>query len=158
MSSPIVEWRSSTSPNAVVISQALIGSGYNGAVPMGTSSVVATLRLYNNFPGVNGITDATSCVLAAYDDAINQGNATTPAAKNKYLHVKVLDYNGIVTNADTQYYGIGGTTKHPIPTNGGTIEGATPSYVTVNLKIVAPTNAVQGSVSQGVWLEYNTTS
>jgi|SRR5579884_772229 len=158
MSSPIIEWRGIAPPFGVVTTQSLIGSGYNGAIPMGTSSVVVTLRLYNNFSAANGITDATSCVLAAYDDAINQGNATSPAAKNKYLHVKVLDYNGIVTNADTQYYAIGGTTKHPIPTNGGTIGGATPNYVTVSLKIMAPTNAVQGSVSQGVWLEYNTTS
>lgn len=154
--SPTIEWRASTTPFAVQTGLGFTGSGYGGAIPVGTNSNIVTVRLYNNFQGGGGIADATSCVLACYDDAIHSGLALSTPTTGLYLQVMVIDYNGVTTGQDTQWYGIGGTgTKHAIPVNGGTIGGASTNYVTIQIRYSIPANATQGAVSQGVWLEYN---
>ncbi len=157
--SPTVEWRASTPSYTVQTAIAPTGSGYGGAIPLGTSSNVITLRLYNNFQGGGGIADAVSCVLACYDDTLHQGQATTLPVTNAYLAVSVADYNGTTTGSDGgTYYAIGGSVKHPVPVNSGTIGGATTNYVTINIKIVVPSSATQGAVTQGLWVEYTATA
>ena len=158
MASPVIEWRASTTPFAVISSQAFTGSGFGGAIQVGTSSAVITVRVYNNFAAAGSIVDATNCTLAVYDDTIHQGQATTTPTTGHYVNVKVTDYNGVTTGADTLYFPIGGLTKHAVPVNSGTIAGAVANYITVNIQIVVPTSATQGSVSQGIWLEYSSTS
>jgi hypothetical protein len=157
-SSPVVEWRQVASPNSAVSSQAFSGTGYNGAIPAGTSSGVVQVRIYNNFANAASIADATNTVIACYDDTIHQGLAQTIPTTNKYVQVQVVDYNGTTTGQDAGYYGVGGSIKHAIPVNGGTIGGASANYVTVNIQIAAPSNATQGAISQGLWLEYNSTA
>lgn len=155
---PIMEWRNAASPNAVVTSVAISGSGYNGAIPTGTSSTPVTLRLYNNFANASNIADALNCRIACYDDTVHQGVAVNPPALLLYVSIQVTDYNGLALGADTQHYGIGGGVKHAIPTNGGTISGTGSNYVSVSLQVSVPANATQGGVSQGVWLEYSSTA
>jgi hypothetical protein len=157
-SSPVIEWRSATSPYGVLSSLAFSGTGYAGAIGIGTASISQTVRVYNNFAGATGIADATNCVIALYDDTIHQGIATGNPSVNKYVNVKVADYNGNTLGADIFSYSIGGTAKHAIPTNGGTISGATANYITVTLQVIVPANASQGAVSQGIWIEYNTSA
>lgn len=157
-SPPVIEWRQVTSPNSVISSQAFSGSGYSGAIPAGTNSNVVQMRVYNNFSNAASIADATNAVLACYDDTVHQGLAQTTPTTSKYVQVEVVDYNGGTTGQDTTYYPIGGSTKHAVPVNSGTIGGASPNYVTVNIQIAVPSNATQGSVSQGLWLEYNSTA
>lgn len=157
-SSPVVEWRQVASPNSVVSTFPLSGSAFSGAIPVGTSSNVFTLRVYNNFAVASSIADALSCVLAVYDDTIHEGQTVAVATSAKYVNVQVTDYNGISTGADSAYYAIGGATKHPLPVNGGTLGGATANYATINVKVVIPTTATQGSISQGLWIEYSSTS
>ncbi len=157
--SPVVEWRASTFPFAVQSSVAFTGAGVGGAIPLGTSSNTVTLRLYNNFVGGGGIADAVSCVLASYDTALTQGSSSTPAVTGAYLQVSVVDYNGVTTGNDNAvFYAIGGNTKHPIPVNSGTIGGSSTNYVTLLVKIVVPTSATQGAISQGLWVEYTATA
>ena len=156
--SPVIEWRTAAAPNADLTSLALTGSGYNGAVPLGTASAATTVRLYNNFAAASGVADATNCVLAVYDDAVHQGTAITPPSTGLYVQVDVLDYNGATLGADTSYYALGGQVKHAVPVNSGTIAGSGSNYVTLSLQVVIPTGATQGSVSQGIWLEYNATA
>ena len=155
--SPVITWNSNTTPFSTITGLALTGSGSSGAVPMGTTSNVAVVRLYNNFAAAAGIADAINCVLAVYDDATHQGVATTTPATAHYLQVEVANYNGSSTGADTQFYAIGGmSVKHPIPTNSGTIGGTGANYVTINIQMVVPAAApVVGPVSLGLWLEYN---
>jgi hypothetical protein len=158
-SSPVVEWREVVSPNSVVGTLALTGSAFSGAIPVGTSSNVVSIRVYNNFAAATGIADALSCVLAAYDDAIHEGQATSTPTSAKYLQVSVTDYNGISTGGDGSiYYAIGGATKHTLPVNGGTLGGGAANYATVNLKVVIPATATQGNIVQGLWIEYSSTS
>lgn len=157
-SSPVMEWRSAVSPNGTLSTQPLTGGGFNGAIPVGSTSTVLTVRLYNNFAGAANIADALSCVLAVYDDVVHQGTAVTTPATGQYIQVQVVDYNGNTNGADTQYYGIGGQVKHPIPVNGGTIGGAAANYCTINIQAVLPANATQGTISLGLWLEYSSTS
>jgi hypothetical protein len=156
--SPVVEWRNPTTPFAVVTTQAMTGTGFGGAIPVGANSSQVTLRLYNNFAGAASIADAVACVLAVYDDTIHQGQATSTATTGLYVQVQCTDYNGSTTGADTQFYAIGGSIKHLIPVNSGTIGGATANYVTVVIQIAAPSTAMQGFVSQGLWLEYTSTA
>jgi len=157
MATPVIEWRNSTNPFAVITSVALAGTGLSGAIPVGTSSNVATVRVYNNFAAAGSIADATSCILAVYDDTSHQGVAINSPTTGLYIQVEVTDYNGVTTGADTNYFALGGQTKHAIPTNSGTIAGAAANYCTVNIKAVVPANAVQGAVSWGLWLEYSST-
>lgn len=157
-SAPVIEWRSSITPFGTIASVAITGSGSSGAVPIGTSSNVATVRLYNNFAAAGSIADATSCVLTSYDDTVHQGIATTVPVTSQYLLVQVVNYNGSTTSADTQYFAIGGSTRHAIPTNSGTLSGTGANYVTINIKINAPSTATQGAISQGLWLEYTSTA
>jgi hypothetical protein len=157
-SAPVLEWRTTDSSHTVLTALAMSGSGFGGAIPIGTSSVSQTVRVYNNYAAASNIADATNCVIACYDDTIHQGTAITPATSNHYVNVKVLDYNGSTTNADFFAYPIGGTTKHAFAVNGGSIGGSGANYVTVTLTIMIPANATQGSVSQGVWIEYNSTA
>src|SRR4029077_5136010 len=157
-SSPVIEWRSSVTPFGVVSTQALAGGGFGGAIPVGSTSNVVTMRLYNNFAAASSIADALSCVLALYDDVIHQGTAVSTPAVSQYIQVQVLDYNGGTTGGDTNYYGIGGQTKHPIPVNGGTLGGAVANYCTINIRAVLPSTSTQGSVSLGLWVEYSSTS
>lgn len=160
--SPVVEWRAATSPFSVLASIALTGTGVGGAIPLGTNSFPVTVRVYNNFGQLSGVADAQNCVLAVYDDAVHQGQSTTSAVTGTYLQVQVLDYDGTTTGADLAYYPIGGTTKHPVPVNGGTLQGAgagtNTHYVEVSVQITAPATAFAGQVSQGLWLEYSSTS
>lgn len=155
VSSPTIEWRASTTPFATLSSVPFTGTGFNGAILVGTSSALQTIRIYNNFLGVGGIVDATNCTIASYDDTIHQGTAITPQCTGFYLQVQVLNYNGVITGADLSPFSIGGSTKHVIPINSGIIGGATSNYVTVALQLNIPQNATQGTVSQGVWLEYS---
>lgn len=156
--SPVIEWRTVASPNGIVTGIAFTGSGYNGAIPVGTASSMVTVRIYNNFTATAGVADATNCVLSCYDDTVHNGIAVQKATTALYMQVQVADYNGVTTNADSSFYAIGGQTKHAIPTNNGVIAGASANYLTINLQVVVPTGATQGSVSQGVWLEYNSTA
>ena len=156
--SPVVEFRSNVTPFAVITSQAMSGSGFSGAIPAGTTSTAATIRIYNNFAAAAGIADATGCVLACYDDTTHQGVGVTTPTTGLYIQVQVTNYNGVTTGADTQFFGIGGQTKHPIPVNSGTISGTGANYVTINVQVVVPSNATQGAVSQGLWIEYSATA
>lgn len=156
--SPVVEFRSATTPFGVVSGQAMSGAGFAGAIPAGTNSNLVTLRIYNNFAGAANIADATGCVLACYDDAIHQGTAINPPSLNLYVQVQVQDYNGNATGGDSAFFAIGGQTKHALPTNSGTISGTGANYITLNVQVVVPSNAAQGSVSQGLWLEYTATA
>ena len=156
--SPVVEWRAATTPFGTLSTLALTGSGSGNAIPMGTSSAQVSLRIYNNFAGATGVVDATNCVLAVYDDTTHQGTAVNPPSTSLYVQVQVLDYNGGTTGADTFYYAIGGQVKHALPVNSGTLGGGSSNYVTVSVQVVIPTNATQGSVSQGLWVEYNATA
>jgi len=154
---PVIEWRAATTPFSVLATQALTGGGFGGAIPVGTSSATLTLRLYNNFANTAGVADALSCVLAIYDDTVHQGTAVTAGATGKYIQVQVLDYNGNTTGADASAIAIGGLTKHPLPVNGGTLAGAASNYTTLTVQAVLPANAVQGTLSLGLWLEYSST-
>lgn len=154
-SPPTIEWRASTTPFGTLSSLAFTGSGFSGAIPAGTTSGVQTVRIYNNFAAAASIADATSCVIAVYDDTVHQGSATTAATTGLYVNTKVLDYNGTTTGADGSYVAVGGSAKHTIPVNGAVLGGAVANYVTVSFEIVVPSTATQGSVSQGIWLEYN---
>lgn len=157
-SSPVIEWRAATTPFATLSSIALTGTGFGGAVPVGTSSGVVTVRVYNNFLVAAGIADALNCVVAVYDDPTHQGIAINPSTTGLYTQVQVLNYNNTGLGADTAYFRVGGTTKHAIPTNGGTISGNGSNYVTLNIKVAVPPKAIQGAVSQGIWIEYSSTS
>jgi hypothetical protein len=152
---PVIEFRSSTGPFSVLASLALTGSGYSGSIPLGNSSAVSTLRIYNNFSNAGSIHDAFDCVLASYDDASTWSSAVTVPVTGLWLSVAVQNYNGSGTGADTTYSQIGGQSKHAVPTNGGTIAGATASYITVALYVTVPSTATASSVTQGLWLEYN---
>lgn len=156
--SPVIEWRSPSTPFGVLASLALPGGGYNGAVPIGTASSTILVRLYNNFLGTAGIADATACVLTIYDDTVHQGTAITPASTGLYIQVQVVDYNGLQTNADTVFYALGGQVKHALPVNLGILGGGAANYATIAIKVVSPANATQGTISQGIWLEYNSTA
>ena len=158
MASPVVEWRASTTPFATISTQAFTGAGFGGAIPVGTTSSPVTVRVYNNFAAAGSIADALNCVLAAYDDVVHQGTGINPSTVGLYTQVEVNDYNGVTTGADTSFFAIGGSTKHAIPTNGGTISGTGANYCTVNIQISVPATATQGSVSQGLWIEYSSTS
>lgn len=158
MASPVIEWRAATTPFAVLTSIALTGTGYQGAIPCGTTSTAVTVRIYNNFLGVGSIADALNCVLAVYDDTVHQGVGINPPTTGLYIQVQVTDYNGNNTGADAQYYAVGGQSKHPISVNAGTIGGAVTNYVSVNVKAVIPSGATQGPVSQGLWVEFNANS
>jgi hypothetical protein len=153
--SPIIEWRSPTSPFGVLSSLALTGTGYNGAVVVGSTSTTATLRIYNNFSNTSGVADATSCRLACYDDTIHQGASVQPQTTGQYLQVQVANYNGNTTGADTNFYAIGGLTKHSISLNSGTLSGTGTNYFTVNVQVAIPATATQGITTQGLWLEYS---
>ncbi len=104
------------------------------------------------------VADATNCVLTTYDDAVHQGLATTVPTTSKYVQVQVLDYNGGATHADSVFFAIGGSSKHAIPVNSGTLSGTGSNYVTLNVKVVIPASATQGSVGQGLWIEYSSTA
>lgn len=153
--SPVIEWRSPITPTTVISSLPLTGTGSNGAIVVGSSSNIITVRIYNNFAAAATIADATSCVLACYDDTIHQGTAVLVPSINMYLAVQVTDYNGITTSSDLAFFPIGGTTKHRIPVNSAILGGAVANYVTVNIQATIPQNATQGTVLQGVWLEYS---
>jgi hypothetical protein len=152
---PVIEFRASTTPFATLASLALTGSGYAGAIPLGQSSSIATLRIYNNFANAGSIHDAFDCVLASYDDASTWSSAVTVPVTQLWLSVEVQNYNGSTTGADSSFDAIGGQDKHAVPTNGGTIAGATASYITVALFVTVPATATASSVTQGLWLEYN---
>jgi hypothetical protein len=156
--SPVVEWRNPTTPFAVITSLALTGSGASGAVPLGTSSTVASIRVYNNFLAAGGIADATNCILASYDDTTHQGTAITPPTTGLYLSVQVTNYNGVTTGADTLYYLLGGSTKHVVPVNAALLSGTGSNYFSINLQVTIPSTAAQGATSQGLWLEYSSTA
>lgn len=158
VASPVIEWRIVAGPNTVITSLALTGSGYSGAIPLGTSSSVFTVRLYNNYLVAAGIADATNCILASYDDVTHQGTAITGPTLNDYLTVSVADYNGSTTGADTLYYPIGGNTKHLVPVNNAVLSGTGSNYFTINLILVIPMTATQGLLSQGLWLEFSSTA
>lgn len=157
---PVIEWRNSTSPFAVITSLALTGSGVSGAVIAGNSSNVATVRIYNNFAAAGGVASADICTLACYDDITHQGQATTEAVVNQEIGVGVINYNGSTSQADPSgaYYRIGGTTKHLVPTNNFSISGTGSNYITVVLVVLPYVSASAGSRSVGVWLEYNSTA
>lgn len=158
LTSPVVEWRAAITPFGTLSSLTFSGSGFGGAVPLGTTSNVQTVRLYNNFAAAASIADANNCSLASYDDEIHQGLATTSQVNNHYLQVQVTDYNGVTTGADVSYFSIGGSFKHALPTNGSTISGTGANYVTINLKVSVPAIANNGTITQGVWLEFSSTA
>jgi hypothetical protein len=113
------------------------------------------VRIYNNFSNAASIADATNAVIAVYDDTVHQGAATAVPTTSKYVQVEVNDYNGTTTGQDSTFFPIGGSIKHAIPVNSGTIGGASPNYVSVTIQIAVPSGATQGAVSQGIWCEYN---
>lgn len=158
MTSPVIEWRNPTSPFGVVTGIPMVGTGFAGAIPLGTSSAVVILRIYNNFANAGSVGDATNCVLAVYDGATNQGVAANPSTTGLYIKVQVVDYDSNTTGGDTFYFGLGGQTKHAVPVNSAVLWGAASNYFTVNIQAVIPTNATQGSVQWGLWLEYSSTS
>lgn len=157
-SSPVVEFRAAGSPNGVISNVAFTGTGFGGAIPIGTTSTVQTIRLYNNFANAAGVADATSCVLAVYDDPIHQSLAISTPTTKAYVQVQVADYNGDSTSGDSQFYPIGGQSKHALPTNGGTLSGTGTNYVTINIQVAVLPGATAGAVSQGLWVEYTSTS
>lgn len=157
-SPPVIEWRASTTPFAVVSSLAFVGTGFGGAIPSGTTSTSQQIRIYNNFTNAASIADATNCTLAVYDDTVHQGLATSTPTTAKYVQVEVNDYNGTTTGQDTVFFPIGGSVKHLIPVNGGTIGGSATNYVTVTIQIAIPSSATQGAIAQGIWVEYNSTA
>lgn len=152
---PVIEWRATTTPFATIASLAFTGSGFSGAIPAGTNSNSQQVRIYNNFAAAASIADATNAVIAVYDDTVHQGSATSVPTTSKYVQVEVNDYNGVTTGQDSTFFPIGGSIKHAIPVNGGTLGGAVPNYVTVTIQIAVPSSATQGAVSQGIWVEYN---
>jgi hypothetical protein len=156
--SPVMEWRAAITPFAVITNQAFTGSGFAGAIPVGTNSGAVTIRLYNNFAAAASIADALNCTLACYDDTVHQGIAINPQTTGLYTQIQVLDYNGVTTGADALYYAIGGQTKHALPTNSGTVSGSGANYVEVSIRISIPANATQGSAGGGLWVEYSSTS
>jgi hypothetical protein len=119
---------------------------------------VTSIRVYNNFSAAGGIADATNCILACYDDTTHQGTAITAPCTNFYLSVEVTDYNGVTTGQDTLYYNLGGSAKHSVPVNSGTLSGTGANYFSINVLITVPATATQGAASQGLWLEYNSTA
>lgn len=152
---PILDFRDPSSLTSALSSITLIGGGINNSVPNGTTSNPVTLRLYNNHINTSGVADATNCTFAAYDDASTQGSQSLTPTIQAWLQVQVIDYNGIVTNADSQYYAIGGTVKHRVPVNSGTLSGSGANYVTFKLQVVVPANAIGANNTQGLWLESN---
>src|SRR5258707_3455334 len=142
-SPPTIEWRASTTPFAVVSSLAFVGTGFGGAIPSGTISTSQQVRIYNNFTNAASIADATNCTLAVYDDTVHQGLASTTPTTTKYVQVEVNDYNGTTTNQDVVFFPIGGSSKHLIPVNSGTIGGSGTNYVTLTIQIAIPSNATQ---------------
>ncbi len=155
MAAPFLEYRASTTPFAVLSSLQLVGTGAGSAIIAGQTSLVSTLRVYNNFAAGGGVGDALNCVLAAYDSITAQGQATGVATAGAWLQVQVQDYNGVTTGQDTQFFAIGGTQKHAVPTNSGTIAGATTNYITLNVKAVVPVGAPTGTQPLALWLEYS---
>ncbi|MFL5623978.1 MAG: hypothetical protein ACJ788_00090 [Ktedonobacteraceae bacterium] len=159
MASPVVEFRNPTTPFAVITSIGLTGTGFGGAIPVGSASSVFNFRIYNNFAAAGSIGDALMCALASYDDATHQGQGTTSAVIGRYLQVNITDYNGSTSGGDgSTYFPVGGQVKHTVPVNSATLAGAASNYITVNVKAVVPPNATQGSFNQGLWLEYSSTS
>lgn len=151
---PVIEFRDSTDGSTVLSSIQLTGTGYNSSILIGESSNVYTSRVYNNYAAVGTAGDAINCALAVYDSVSQQGYATTVPIQQTWLQVSVTDYNGVTTNADTQYYPIGGTQKHAIPTNTGTISASGANYITVGMKLVVPSSAPAQVGTIGLFLEY----
>src|SRR4051812_14039328 len=106
--SPVVEFRNPTTPFAVITSLPLVGTGFSGAIPAGTTSNFLTVRIYNNFAAAGSVADALNCVLTSYDDVTHQSQGTIVPVTGQYLHVQVMDYNGVTTGADTSTFGVGG--------------------------------------------------
>jgi hypothetical protein len=152
---PVIDFRDPTNLANPLASYTLVGTGVGGSIPAGSTSTPYTLRIYNNYAGAAGIADATNCVLAAYDSGSTRGGMTTPAVLGTWLQVEVINYNGVTVGADTQFYAIGGTVKHSVPTNTGTIAGSAANFITVTVQVVIPANASGANINQGLWLECN---
>lgn len=153
---PTIEFRADGSPNGVLSSVSLLGSGYSGSIIAGSTSSVYLLRIYNNFIAAGGIPDAINCVLTSYDDATHQGSQVSSPVQQQWLNVNVISYNGTTTGGDgATYYPVGGFTKHAVPVNGGTLGGSVANYIQVNIKVIIPALATSTVVSQGLWLEYS---
>lgn len=152
---PVIDFRNPASLASPLPSLAFLGNAPNGAIPIGGTSSPLIVRIYNNYAGAANIADATNCVLSTYDAIGNQGIATLTPVVQQWLQAQVNDFNGITTNADTQFYPIGGTTVHSVPVNSATLPGSTANYFTVTYQIVVPSSASGAAYSQGVFLEYN---
>lgn len=158
LATPVVEWRANVSPFSTLSSLTFTGTGAGGAIPLGTTSNVQTVRIYNNFAAAASIADALNVFVSSYDDELHQGLATTIPVTQTYMQIQVADYNGVTTNADVSFLSIGGQTRHPVPTNGGTISGTGANYITLNLQVNIPANAATGVITQGVWIEFSSTA
>lgn len=148
MAAPVIEFRDPNNPGNTISTITLTGSGINNSVVSGSASNVSSIRIYNNYVGASGIPDALNCVLAAYDDPFTAGNATTDPVKQTWLQVAVLNYCGNTTNADASYIAIGGSTKHPVPTNSATVSAlvtANPSAAPTGTNSPAGTSLGAGS-------------
>jgi hypothetical protein len=157
MANPVIEYRSNTTPFPVLTSLTLTGSGGGGSIVAGQSSTPVTIRIYNNFAAAGSIDDAVNCVLAAYDNIAVQGLATIDPVTQAWCQVEVLSYDGNSTGADLAYTAIGGSAKHPVLVNSGTLSGSGAHYIQVSLKIVVPSLASGSATTQGFWLEYSFT-
>lgn len=152
---PTIDFRDPIATNTALSLLTLTGTGTSGAIPTGTYSATATIRIYNNYSAATGIADAVNCTLASYDNATQQNQATTTPVLNGWLQVQVMDYNGTPTSQDTQFYALGGSLKHRIPVNNAVLGGSTSNYVTVQVQVVIPASATGSTITQGLWLECN---
>lgn len=156
MTAPVIAFTNAS--GTPIASLALTGTGAGGAVVAGTTSTAATIRIYNNKGGGGTISDAFSCVLAAYDNATIPNGAATLPISGTWLQVLVNDYNGTTTGQDTVYTAIGGGQAHGVPVNGGRIVGGVGgNYITTFVQVAVPITGSAAAYSPGLWLLYSYT-
>src|SRR6185437_10936576 len=132
MTQPVIDFRDPTSPGTPLASLTITGSGAGGAITAGTTSSVATIRIYNNYTQTNGISDALNCVLAVYDGAASQyqGQAITNPTSQTWMQLSIVDFCGATNGGDYDltnnaiFYPVGGSTKHAFSINGGSLNGS----------------------------------
>lgn len=157
MSAPFLEFRQVSAPNGVITALALTGSGQNGAIVLGSTSAPVALRVYNNYSNVAGYGPAYNLTFASYDTDTTWGSSSTEPVIDGWLQLKVSDYDGVVTGADSGFIPLGGAAKHICPVHSAQIDGAAPHYVTFSVQVSVPLSATENSGSQGLWVEYTWT-
>lgn len=154
MAAPSFSLRTDDVSHSNVFTVQMTGSGPNGSITLGTTSNPVTLRLYNNYAGAGGIGTAYNVTFSSYDDDTNWGVFSTEPVTEGWLQIKVLNYDGSTTNADTQWYALGGLNKHIMPMNSAQIAGNVSHYVTFMLQVSVPLSTSTYSVFQALWVEY----